>query len=331
MLKRSAINIYTLISLAIFALLLAIISLTIYLNLPNPHLQEDRYFVVEKGHGFKWVAKKLHNENIIKHPNLFLYSALLLKGHNLTAHQGEYLIEKNSSLQDIMDKIHKGTVHLRRITIAEGLSTHSILKIIDQAPYLTGEIDQNIAEGSMLPETYLYYRGESKMDVVKRMQDALKEVLDELWEKRDRSIPIKSKEEAIILASIVEKETGVPHERPMIASVFTNRLRTGMRLQSDPTIIYSYAFGNTDLEREIRRSDIRNKSNINTYHIRGLPPTPICNPGIDSIKAVLNPPESEYLYFVATGNGGHNFSSNIRDHNNFVTEYRKIIKEQNGN
>ena len=159
------------------------------------------------------------------------------------------------------------------------------------------------------------------------MKDSMSKVIDELWENRNINIPIKTKEEAIILASIVEKETGVSHERPKIASVFINRLKKGMKLQSDPTIVYSFTKGDKDLERVIYRSDIRNKSRFNTYHIYGLPPTPICNPGIESIKSVLNPLETNYLYFVAsTKNSGHEFSTNLREHNYYVYKYREYIK-----
>jgi UPF0755 protein len=161
------------------------------------------------------------------------------------------------------------------------------------------------------------------------MKGAMKKTIDDLWKERDRSIPIKTKKDAIILASIVEREAGTPSERPVIASVFTNRLRKGMKLQSDPTIIYSFTFGNTDLERRIRRKDINNQSPYNTYHIYGLPPSPICNPGIDSIKAVLNPPKTNYLYFVASGyRKKHNFSTNLKDHNRFVSKYYKTLRER---
>lgn len=153
--------------------------------------------------------------------------------------------------------------------------------------------------------------------------------IDQLWEKRDPTVPLKTKEQAIILASIVEKETGIAEERPKVASVFINRLRKGIKLQSDPTIIYSFSLGDKKLERPIRLSDIRNNSPFNTYFIYGLPPAPICNPGLASIKAVLNPPQTDYIYFVATGtNGGHYFSANLREHNESVAKYRSAIQNK---
>jgi UPF0755 protein len=164
--------------------------------------------------------------------------------------------------------------------------------------------------------------------MVKRMQDSMNKAINELWEKRDKTIPIKSKEEAIILASIVEKETSLNSERGLVASVFTNRLRKGIKLQSDPTIIYSFTFGDKKLERQIRVSDIQNNSNFNTYHIYGLPPAPICNPGLASIKAVLNPLNSDYIYFVASGRGDHIFSATLQEHNANVARYRRLIREK---
>jgi UPF0755 protein len=161
------------------------------------------------------------------------------------------------------------------------------------------------------------------------MKNAMTQTIDELWEKRDKSNKvIKSKKDAIILASIVERETSLESERKIVASVFLNRLRIGMKLQSDPTIIYSFTFGDTSLERKITYKDINNKSEYNTYNIYGLPPSAISNPGRASIEAVLNPIKTDYLYFVATGYGGHNFSTNLKDHNKNVKEYYNILKKQ---
>ena len=330
MLKKVIFNIYSALCLAILAFILLIIAVSIYLYLPDKYLDHDRYFIIDKGSSFKTVTQKLHQEEIIQYPKIFYYTARLVKGYNFKVHHGEYLFTKNSSWQEIINKINGGQVHLRQLTIAEGLSADSVIKILNQNQYLSGDIDKStVKEGWLLPETYYYHYQEQRSELITRMQDAMIKTIDELWEQRDANILLKNKQEAIILASIVEKETGIAHERPLIASVFVNRLKKGMRLQSDPTIIYSFAFGNVDLEREIRRSDINNKSAINTYNIYGLPPTPICNPGIDSIKAVLNPPQTDYVYFVAKGDGSgeHNFSSNITDHNNYVTQYRQSLND----
>jgi UPF0755 protein len=222
----------------------------------------------------------------------------------------------------------RGNIFFRKITIAEGLSSHSALNIIASSNGLIGSPPEKIREGSLLPETYFYSYNDTKQGMVKRMQIAMDKAIDDLWENRDKTIPVKTKEEAIILASIVEKETSINSERGTVASVFTNRLRIGIKLQSDPTIIYSFTFGDKKLERQIRVSDIQNNSQFNTYHIYGLPPAPICNPGLASIKAVLNPPSTDYIYFVASGRGDHIFSSTLQEHNMNVARYRRFIREK---
>ena len=296
---------------------------------PNSSLKQDKIIIIKKGENFKQIADHLEKENIIRNSDLFYYFSRILKKDDILVKSGEYLFEKNSSYQKILEKIIDGDVYLRFVTFAEGLSVRSILKIIDDVYGLTGDIQDNIAEGSLLPETYGYHSGDSKASIIARMQEAMIKILDEAWENRSKNLPIKNKQQALILASIVEKETGVAFERKKIASVFVNRLRIGMRLQSDPTIIYSFAFGDKQKERVIRKSDINNRSKFNTYHIYGLPPTPIACPGKDAINAVLNPDKTNYLYFVAKGgdiNLGHNFSTNLKDHNRFVRQYRSEIK-----
>jgi UPF0755 protein len=317
----------------VFCYIFVVFAVITYFNAPNSYHREDKKFVVISGMTFREVVEKLHEEKIVKNPTAFLYISQIIKGVDPKVRYGEYFFEKNTSYEKILHKMIRGYIYFRKITISEGLSTNSALKIIDKASGLAGELPTNIAEGSLLPETYFYSFSDNKANVVKRMQDSLTRHIDELWEKRDLNIPIKTKQEAIILASIVEKETGIAQERPKVASVFINRLRKGMKLQSDPTIIYSFAFGNKSLERKIFLKDIQNNSNYNTYNIYGLPPAPICNPGLASIKAVLNPINTDFLYFVATGSGDHHFSNNITEHNQYVAKYRAIIKnsQQNNN
>lgn len=297
-----------------------------YFNAPNSYHAEDKRFMVESGLTFRQVVQKLHEEKIVKNPTAFLYLSQLIKGVDLRVRYGEYFFEKNISYYKILHKMVRGYVYFRKVTIAEGLSTYSALRIIDNAPGLIGELPKNVREGTLLPETYFYSYNDTKAGMVKRMQDSMNKTVNELWEKRDPTIPVKTKEQAIVLASIVEKETGISSERPKVASVFVNRLHKGMKLQSDPTIIYSFTLGNKSLERPIKVSDIQNTSAFNTYHIYGLPPAPICNPGSASIKAVLNPPQEEFLYFVASGNGDHIFSKTIKEHNENVAKYRSLIK-----
>ncbi len=299
-----------------------------YFNAPNSYHREDKRFIIESGMTLRQVVEKLHSERIVKNPEAFLYISQVIKGIDPKVRYGEYFFEKNISYYKILHKMVKGYNWFRKITVAEGLSTKSAIDIIYRSPGLLGQMPENITEGSLLPETYFYSYNDTKAGVIKRMQTDMQKAIDDLWEKRDLAIPVKTKEQALILASIVEREAGSPVEMPKVASVFTNRLRKNMKLQSDPTIIYSFTFGNKNLERPIRMSDIHNGSKYNTYNIYGLPPTPICNPGLASIKAVLNPPQTDYLYFVASGNGDHLFSSNIKDHNEYVARYRNFMQKK---
>lgn len=316
-------------SVILFCYLMTILSVIMYFNSPNSYHREDKKFIIESGLTFRQVVEKLHHEKIIKNPDTFLYMSQLIKGLDPKVRYGEYFFEKNISYYKILHKMVRGYIYFRKITVAEGLSTKSALAIVANNQGLIGQLPlENIKEGYLLPETYFYSYNDTKSGMIKRMQESMRKAIDELWEKRDQTIPVKTKEQALILASIVEKETGLASERPQVASVFTNRLRKSMKLQSDPTIIYSYAFGDKNLERPIRTSDIQNNSPYNTYHVYGLPPAPICNPGIAAIKAVLNPPQSEYLYFVATGKGDHHFSSTIQEHNEYVAKYRRFMQNK---
>jgi UPF0755 protein len=299
-----------------------------YFNAPNSYHREDKRFIIDSGMTLREVVDRLHQEKIIKSPGAFLYIGQLIKGIDPKVRYGEYFFEKNISYYKILHKMIRGNVFFRKVTIAEGLSSHSALAIITKSAGLIGNPPEKIREGSLLAETYFYSYNDTKQGMVKRMQDSMQKAINELWEKRDKTIPLKSKEEAIILASIVEKETSINSERGLVASVFTNRLRKGIKLQSDPTIIYSFTFGDKKLERQIRVSDIQNSSNFNTYHIYGLPPAPICNPGLASIKAVLNPLNSDFIYFVASGRGDHLFSATLQEHNANVARYRRLMRER---
>ncbi|HSR71798.1 MAG TPA: endolytic transglycosylase MltG, partial [Kiloniellales bacterium] len=202
-------------------------------------------------------------------------------------------------------------------------TSQEAVTLIEQAEYLDGEIETVPPEGSLLPETYHYSRGDRREAVLERMRAALTDALAELWPRRVEGLPLSSPREAVILASIVEKETGLAEERPMIASVFYNRLRGGMRLQSDPTVVYGLAGGSGALGRPLTRADLQTPTPFNTYLIDGLPPEPISNPGRAAIEAVLQPAETEYLYFVADGNGGHRFAETLAEHNRNVAEWRR--------
>jgi UPF0755 protein len=326
--KNKIVTICSAFSLTVLCYLILMLGIIMYFNAPNSYHRNDKRFIIESGMTLRQVVDKLYEEKIIKSPNTFLYLSQLIKGVDPKVRYGEYFFEKNISYYKILHKMVRGNIFFRKVTIAEGLSSSSALKAIQNSPGLIGQIPENIKEGSLLPETYFYSYNDTKLGMVKRMQDAMSKAVDELWEKRDTSIPVKTKEQALALASIVEKETGIESERPKVASVFINRLRKGMKLQSDPTIIYSFTFGDKSLERPIRISDIQNNSAFNTYHIYGLPPAPICNPGLASIKAVLNPLQTDFIFFVASGRGDHIFTTNIKDHNINVAKYRSIIQNK---
>ncbi|MBL6665008.1 MAG: endolytic transglycosylase MltG [Rickettsiales bacterium] len=315
-------------SVLVMTYIMMLLGVITYFNSPNKYHSSDKRFIIESGMTLREVVNKLHSEGIVKRPAAFLYMSQIIKGVDPKVRYGEYFFEKNLSYYKILHKMIRGNVFFRKVTIAEGLSTDSAIKIIDRAPGLIGQIPTDIEEGSLLPETYFYSYNDTKASMVNRMREAMRKNLDELWSNRDPNTPVKTKEEAIKLASIVERETGVPSERPKVASVFVNRLNKRMKLQSDPTIIYSFTKGNKDLERPIKVSDRKNKSPYNTYHIYGLPPSPICNPGIDAIKAVLNPIQTNYLYFVADGYGEHIFTTNFKDHNKYVDQYRDVMKQK---
>ncbi len=327
MFKKIFAQICIYLSVLVLLYLVTILAIITYFNSPNSYHRVDKRFTVEKGMTFRQVVDKLYAEKIIKSPTTFLYFSQLIKGLNPKVRYGEYFFEKNISYYKILHKMIRGYIFFRKVTIAEGLSSNSAIAILNNSQGLIGELPTALPDGSILPETYFYSFNDTKASVLKRMQITMQKTINELWEKRDPSIPVKTKEQAIILASIVEKETGLAEERPKVASVFTNRLQKGMKLQSDPTIIYSFTHGDKKLEHPIRVSDIRNNSPFNTYYIYGLPPAPICNPGLASLKAVLNPPHTDYLYFVATGsNGAHYFSSNIKEHNDYVAKYRSLMQ-----
>jgi UPF0755 protein len=220
----------------------------------------------------------------------------------------------------------KSIVH--KITIPEGLTNHQIIEVIKADKVLAGNTPLLPSEGVLLPATYNFFKGTTRTELIQRMQKSQIELMKILWPKHANGLPFLTPKEALILASIVEKETNLNTERPKVAAVFINRLRIPMRLQSDPTIIYGITSGIASLGRPIRRSEIDVHTPYNTYKIDGLPPTPICNPGQASIEAVLNPSLTKDLYFVADGTGGHIFASSLTDHEHNVENWHKIIRKQ---
>lgn len=292
---------------------------------PGP-LEEPAVLWIERGNGVQTIATKLEEMGAIEDDRLFrLAGRIDALAPDLKA--GEFEIPAGASVKDIITLLKEGDAVLRFVTVPEGRTSRQVIAIINAADMLEGELVDPPAEGSLLPETYSYQRGDDRSSIIDRMQTAHDEVLAELWPGRAEGLPFDTPEEAVILASIVEKETGVAEERPRVAAVFVNRLRKGMRLQSDPTIIYGLT-GGEPLGRGIRQSELKKETAYNTYVIRGLPPTPIANPGRDALAAVLNPAETDDLYFVADGTGGHVFASTLRDHNENVRRWRQVEAER---
>ncbi len=288
---------------------------------PGPSTQATA-FSVERGASVMSIARELKSRGVIRDVVVFRVASEMyaLRG---ALKAGDYEAEAGESLRSLLEKIEDGRMKLTPITVAEGLTSAMIIDIVKGAEVLTGDTPPVPAEGSLLPETYMVLRGSTRAEVVARMRTDQQRLLDELWPSRAANLPLKSPQEALILASIVEKETGVASERPRVASVFINRLRKGVQLQSDPTIIYGITKGRP-LGRGIRKSELERRTAYNTYFIPALPPTPIANPGRDAIEAVLNPPATDDLFFVADGSGGHAFAATVEEHNRNVARWREV-------
>jgi UPF0755 protein len=282
----------------------------------------ETIITVPKGTGLNRTAEILDEKGVV-HDGLIFRIGVMVNRKAGALKAGEYAIPSGASPSQIMNILIEGKSIVYKLTVAEGLTSAVIVDLVRKHPILEGDVPGEPAEGSLLPETYIFDRGTTRPALIKRMQDDHVRTLDELWEGRAVDLPFTTKEEAVILASIVEKETGVPEERPRVAAVFVNRLRKGMRLQSDPTIIYGLTKG-VPLGRGIRKSELEKATPYNTYIIDGLPPTPIANPGKASLAAVLNPAKTEDLYFVADGTGGHAFAPTLAEHEKNVQKWRQI-------
>ena len=291
----------------------------------SANLPEDRAFLVDNGSSLTTVANKLEREGIIGSADAFLLRAKVL-GSGDPIKAGEFMLPAGSSSAKILDTFQHGEVIRRFVTVPEGLPSIMVWERLMAEPLLTGEIPVP-AEGSVLPESYDFERGESRAAVLARMQQAMQKTIGELWPRRAKDIAVSTPQEAVTLASIVEKETGKPSERRMVAGLYSNRVKTGMLLQADPTIIYPITKGKP-LGRRIRQSEIAAVNGYNTYTMTGLPRGPITNPGRASIEAVLNPAPTEALYMVADGTGGHVFADNLADHNANVAKWFAIRRQR---
>ncbi len=283
--------------------------------------------VVPKGAGLNHTARLLQDKGVIREAFLFVLY-VRLKGLAGQIKAGEYAFSGELSLKDVAHRLTDGDVIVRTITIPEGKALVEIKKILQDNPYLTGEITLELKEGEILPETYHFSRGESRNSILRKAKQAMQYELKKAFDGRDTNSPLKSEKELLILASIIEKETGIASERGKVASVFVNRLNLGMKLQTDPTVIYAVTKGQMNLGRPLYRKDLDFDSPYNTYRYVGLPPEPICSPGRDALYAAAHPEMTKFLYFVADGvTGGHRFAKSLTEHNRNVALYRKKIRK----
>ncbi len=290
-------------------------------------LMAPKTVIVPRGAGVGDIASRLTDAGVLSGPLAFRLG-VKITGAEASLRAGEYAFRAGVSPRGVLVLLRSGKTVVRRLTVPEGLTTNAVLALLKGTEGLEGDAGSAPAEGSLLPETYHFAYGDRRDAMVRRMAAAMDKTVAELWAAPPPGLPLKSSAEALILASMVEKETARPDERGRIAAVFLNRLRRGMRLQSDPTVLYGLTRGGTPLGRRLRHADLSAPTPYNTYLIDGLPPSPIANPGRASIQAVLNPAPTDELYFVASGGGGHVFARTLVEHNRNVAAWRKIQKQR---
>jgi UPF0755 protein len=300
-------------------------------------LKEAKLLVVPRNDGTQQIAERLEKEGMVGDKRMFLAGLYALRmatmvpgGRTINLKAGEYEIKPGASIRTLVDTMSEGRSVLMRITVPEGLTSWQIIERLKNEQGLTGDLREIPSEGSLLPETYSLPRGSSRTAFIEMMQAAQKKLVDQLWTDRQENLPLKSPAEAIVLASVIEKETGRNDERDRVAAVFVNRLRKNMKLQSDPTILYGLALGKVQWGKTIFQSEIQSKTAHNTYVIPALPPTPICNPGRLTIEATLKPASTNDLFFVADGRGGHVFAETNRQHEANVAKWRLVERERAG-
>ncbi len=296
-------------------------------NRPGP-LTETTSVLVTPGTGLESISQQLQRHNVIENPFIFTMAARF-KSLDSKLQAGEYLFQPAVSMRQVLDDLASGRSVLHAITFPEGLTSQMIVDKLREDPVLTGDIVTVPPDGTLMPDTYKFTRGATRQQMIEQMQRVEARAVQEIWNRRAPGLPIETPAEFVTLASIVEKETGRADERPRVAAVFINRLRKGMRLQSDPTVIYGL-FGGAGLPegRPLYRSDLDKPTDFNTYLVTGLPPSPIANPGRAALEAVANPSRTNELYFVADGTGGHAFSATLEEHNRNVARWRQIKAER---
>jgi UPF0755 protein len=295
---------------------------------PGP-LTETTSVLVQRGADLDSISAQLARQRVIDSPLIFTIATRVFYKAEDKLRAGEYLFQSSPSMEQVLDDLLSGRAVLHSITFPEGMTSQAIVDRLNADPVLSGEIGELPLEGALMPDTYKFTRGATREQMLEQMQRVQERVVSEIWARRAPALPIETPEEFVTLASIVEKETGRADERSRVAGVFLNRLERGMRLQSDPTVLYGLFGGHgRPPDRTIFQSDLDKPTEYNTYQIEGLPPGPIANPGRAALEAVANPSRTDELYFVADGTGGHVFSSTLEEHNQNVARWRRIRAEQ---
>lgn len=310
------------VSAGLILLSIGIASLYYSVNFEGRRTQ-DEILEIPKGTSAQKTCEILSEAQITPHPWVCLLGGTLF-GNLRSLQAGEYEISKNASFLDAVKKITRGEVVVYQITMPEGLTSYEIVERLKTLPKLEGEISEVPNEGSLFPSTYAYKKGEARGSLIQKMQTEMTRLTTQLWENRNPGLLLQSREEMISLAALIEKETALAPERPLVSAVFYNRLKLGMPLQCDPTVVYAISNGTGKLDRELSRADLKVEHPLNTYVNKGLPPGAIANPGIAALKAALNPAPVAYLYFVADGTGGHHFSETLQAHQKNHQAWRKI-------
>ena len=288
-------------------------------------LKSDISFEVKKGDRFRNVSAELAKQGIISNSIIFnVWARYAKQDENLKF--GNYLISSKSSMSEVLALITSGKAINEKITFPEGFTSYQIVERLKSNMELEGEVGLFPAEGSLAPNTYSYQKGDTRRNILKKMQEMQKDIINEAWISRSKDLPFDSKKEAIIIASIIEKETPRNNELKLVSGVIMNRLKAGIPLGMDSTIVYEFTKGNPKNMRSIKQSDIKKDSKFNTRKYSGLPPSAIGNPGKLAIEAALNPEKTDFFYFVADGSGGHAFSKTLKEHNINVAKWRKIEK-----
>ncbi len=299
---------------------------------PNlkPQKIKNYSLIINKGDTLREISSKMVEEGIIKNREIFEFFAIL-SSYEKSIKTGHYNIPSILSIKELLDHLNLGKVVQNRITITEGMNNATFYEILKDSTLLSGKLDFTDfpTEGYLAPDTYFYEKGEKRKNLLNRIKKAQSKKINEIWVKRPKNIQLNNSHELVILASIIEKETGDYNELNLVSSVLHNRLRKKMRLQADPTVIYGITKGKKLLGRPLAKSDLRKYSEFNTYMIKGLPPYPICNPGEDALKAAANPANSKFYYYVSNGKGGHFFSKNLEEHNKNVKLYKSLVGKNN--